>query len=205
MNKTQDTVARTLIVVGLVLQIAIITMIVYACTVIYSLTVVVSEIEQPVVHYYIPTLEVEEEKVKPETKKETKVLTEKEKIKNFIAEVSKLYNVDPYLIESMVYHESSYKPRLKTGSCYGLMQINPKWHKDRMKRLGVTNLYDPYENILVGVDYINELIMQNQDTRLALMMYNMNHKTALENYKSGNISYYARSVIKFADTLRKGE
>lgn len=43
------------------------------------------------------------------------------------------------------------------GDAVGLMQIHEKWHSDRMERLGATDLFDPYQNILVGVDFLAEL------------------------------------------------
>ena len=39
---------------------------------------------------------------------------------------------------------------------FGLMQIQPKWHEDRMRRLGVTDLLDPEQNVRVGADLLSE-------------------------------------------------
>ena len=36
------------------------------------------------------------------------------------------------------------------------MQIIPRWSYDRMARLGVTDIYDPASNILVGIDILAE-------------------------------------------------
>lgn len=105
----------------------------------------------------------------------------------------------------MVYHESRFNPNENTKPDLGLMQIIPKYHSERMKRLNVTNLYDPYSNLLVGVDYLAELRTQTGNIELALMMYNMNHKKAKELYKQGKLSTYANSVLDLSVKYQKGE
>ena len=42
-----------------------------------------------------------------------------------------------------------------------------------MERLGVSDLYDPYGNILVATDYLVELFEKHGDIGLSLMIYNM--------------------------------
>lgn len=39
----------------------------------------------------------------------------------------------------------------------GYMQVNVKWHEDRMDKLNVDNVENPYFNIMVAVDYLAEL------------------------------------------------
>lgn len=71
-------------------------------------------------------------------------------------------SLDAECVKAIIYHESRYDPNAynsKTG-VIGLMQINPKWHTKRALDLGVTDLYDPYGNILVGCDILNELTKQ---------------------------------------------
>jgi hypothetical protein len=116
---------------------------------------------------------------------EPKPLTEREIIEQDVKDVSVKYNIEPELIMSMIEQESSFDPNCKTGVCVGLMQINPKYHSDRAEQLGVTNLYDIHGNILVGVDYLAELISKHKDKTLALMCYNMDHKTAKRIYSRG--------------------
>ena len=45
-----------------------------------------------------------------------------------------------------------------SGRAFGYMQVQQRWHKDRMERLGVTDLMDPFSNFRVGCDYLAELI-----------------------------------------------
>lgn len=133
------------------------------------------------------------------------VLSEEDIINTYIEDVCEMYTVDPALIKSIVWHESRYKPNATNGQCIGLMQISKKWHAARAEKLGVTDLYDPYGNILVGVDYINFLSQQNEDPALVLMLYNMSHDTAKQIYANGNISNYAKSVLERAESIRRGE
>lgn len=41
------------------------------------------------------------------------------------------------------------------GNSFGLLQIQPRWHQERMDRLGVTDLTDPVQSAKVAVDYID--------------------------------------------------
>ena len=136
-------------------------------------------------------------------------LTDEEQFNLYVDEICKLYtSVDPYLVKSMIWHESRYNPNCKSSAgAIGLMQIIPKWHKDRMNYHGVTDLTDPYGNILVGIDYLNDLYRTNgsDKTALVLMLYNMSHTKAYELYESGKISSYAQSVMDRAEKLRSGE
>jgi hypothetical protein len=135
----------------------------------------------------------------------SKEFKEHEKINNYIREIAPKYNIEPELIMSMIVSESDYDPNATTGKCLGLMQVSTRWHGDRAKRLGVDDFYDPYSNILLGVDYLSELFAEYKDTRLVLMMYNMDHKRALDRFENGQISNYAKTIIERAENLKKGE
>lgn len=112
----------------------------------------------------------------------------------YIVEVCEEYNIKPELIASIIWHESRWNENATNGDCIGLMQINPKWQTERMKRLGVSSLLDGQANILVGVDYISELMHENDDLYLVLMKYNMHRTTAYKNFNNGNYSEYAINV-----------
>lgn len=112
-------------------------------------------------------------------------------------------NTDPYLIMAMVEAETNYNPNL-TGSLgeQGLMQIMPWFFSDRMEKLHVEDLYDPYSNLLVGIDYINELINSYGETSHALMAYNGGPNYAKEMINKNIVSDYASGIIKRAEELR---
>jgi soluble lytic murein transglycosylase-like protein len=134
-----------------------------------------------------------------------KPLSERDIINGYVFDISSKYNIDPKLVMSVIEQESKYNPNATNGNCLGLMQISTRWHSDRAAILGVTNFYDPYGNILLGVDYLSELFSKYKDMSLVLMLYSMDHKTALKMYANGEISSYAKTVLARADEYRKGE
>lgn len=143
--------------------------------------------------------------IQPEEQEE-EPMTERELIRSYIYNICTDYpNVDPAIIEAQVWEESRYISDVVGGggAWIGLLQIAPRWHRDRMARLGVNDLFDPYDNILVGVDYMSELIDTYGDISLALMLYN-GSSNAYSKWKGGQLSVYARSVIDNADILRNG-
>lgn len=84
------------------------------------------------------------------------------------------YNVDPAIVVAMIERESTFRESVvgDNGNSFGLMQIQPRWHKARMERLGCHNLLDPYQNVTVGVDLLAELINMGRGLDWALMAYN---------------------------------
>lgn len=130
-------------------------------------------------------------------------LTKEEKINNYIKGICRKYNVEPELVQSIVWHESGYKSDAKNGDCLGLMQISTRWNVDRAKRLGVVDLYDPYSNILVGVDLLSELFLKYKDKELVLMLYSMNHNSAFALHKQGKVTKYVTSVLSRCESLKK--
>lgn len=66
--------------------------------------------------------------------------------------------IDYALALAIMEVESGYKwdAYCSEGS-QGYMQVNVKWHEDRMNRLNVDNVENPYFNVMVAVDYLAEL------------------------------------------------
>lgn len=97
---------------------------------------------------------------------------------------------------AMIEQESSGRADIvNSAGDTGLLQVNPKWHKERMERLGVSDLTDPYSNILVAADYLAELFSENDgDIYLVLMKYNMRHETAEDMFYAGKFSDYSVMV-----------
>ncbi|MDQ4122209.1 MAG: lytic transglycosylase domain-containing protein [Acidobacteriota bacterium] len=91
-------------------------------------------------------------------------------IDNYIATSSARYNVDPLLIYAQMNQESSFKRRaVSYKGASGLMQLMPA----TAVRFGVTNIFDPQQNIDAGVKYMRWLLDTfGQDLRLALAGYN---------------------------------
>ena len=118
----------------------------------------------------------------------------------YCEEIGQMYNICPELLMAMIEQESSGDPKVANGAGdTGLLQVNAKWHRDRMEKLGVTDLTDAYSNILVATDYLAQLFEEEgDDLYLVLMKYNMKHDRAEELYNSGIYSEYATTISQRA-------
>ena len=116
------------------------------------------------------------------------------------------YGVCPELLEAIAWHESRcrYEVISVNGNYYGLMQIHPGSHRNRMKKLGVTTetLLDPYNNMRVAADYLSELIMTYGSVEVALMCYHGEGNGAISRfYTSGKVSSYVSGILKMTEDL----
>lgn len=91
-------------------------------------------------------------------------------IDGYIVDSSKRYGIDPLLIYSQMHQESSFKKRATSyKGASGLMQLMPA----TARRFGVTDIYDPQQNIDAGVKYMRWLLDKfGGDVVLALAGYN---------------------------------
>jgi soluble lytic murein transglycosylase-like protein len=90
-----------------------------------------------------------------------------------IAECEK-HGINPDIVIAQIKKESNFNPNNigDGGNSFGLMQIQPRWHSKRMERLGCTDLFDPIQNVKVGIDYLAEKYREYGDIGLALTAYN---------------------------------
>lgn len=112
------------------------------------------------------------------------------------------YFICPELLMAIIETESSGQPKAKNGTCTGLMQVSPRWHTNRMKRLGVKSLYDERGNVHVGTDYLAELIGEHGDVATALMVYH-GESDALSKAEQGIISDYAAKILERSAELER--
>jgi len=99
-----------------------------------------------------------------------KIAPTKNPFDDLIMDSATRHGVDPDLIRAQMNQESSFKPRATSyKGASGLMQLMPA----TAKRFGVTDIYDPKQNIEGGVKYMRWLLDKfNGDTDLALAGYN---------------------------------
>lgn len=127
---------------------------------------------------------------------------EKEAWIDYIEIICQERGICPELVEAIIERESGWDPEAVNGDCIGLMQVSEKWHQDRMERLGVTDLTDPYDNILVGVDYLAELFEQYEDVGAVLMKWNGDNRLS-EYLETGELYEYAEKVLERSAELER--
>lgn len=130
-------------------------------------------------------------------------------VQDHIFKVCEEYGVKPEIVVAIIDRESKFKASSvgDNGSSYGLMQIRPKYHTPRMNELNCTDLLNPKQNITVGVDYLAELLENNNgDIEKALISYNAGPTGAKERFFSKGIysNAYSQDVLEKAEKHRKG-
>ena len=100
---------------------------------------------------------------------------------------------------------------VESGASVGLMQVSEKWHEERMKKLRISNLQNPFNNVRVGVDYLKEIqesirgSVPDQDLTLwTIAIYNHGRSGAKAHYADGE----AMEIVERMNQLKaekKGE
>jgi len=86
-----------------------------------------------------------------------------------VAPIAARYNLDTELVLRVIEAESGGDPRaVSPKGAMGLMQLMP----DTARALGVSDPFDPVQNIEGGVRYLSHLMERFGDPRLALAAYN---------------------------------
>lgn len=114
--------------------------------------------------------------------------TTKRCLDDIFREASETYGISYDLLKAVAYAESGYNANA-TSYCgaMGIMQLMP----GTAQSLGVTDAYDPYQNIMGGAKLLSQLSnLYNGDTTLMLAAYNAG---------SGNVAKYG-GVPPFKET-----
>ncbi len=124
-------------------------------------------------------------------------------VREISEELGNQYHICPELIQAVCFKESSFQTDAENGGCTGLMQVSEKWHRERMERLGVTDLKDARGNMAVGVDYLAELFNEYEDAGAALMKYNGDSRLSNLVDGTGDLSDYADEVLALSAELER--
>jgi len=124
---------------------------------------------------------------------------------SFAASLGEKYDIEPSLILAVAKKESRLNPDAYGSGAVGLMQIIPSCHRERIERLQVQNLYDPYENMMIGADILSSLCKRHNDIGYVLMCYNMGEGGASAKFKSSGYSEYAKIVLKYKEEIERSE
>ena len=119
---------------------------------------------------------------------------------------AKRIGVDPHLVHAVILAESAYNPKaLSHKGAMGLMQLIPK----TAQRYGVTDPWNPSQNIKGGVTYLRDLLQRFDDIELTLAAYNAGEE-AVERYGRtippfDETQTYVARATSFLDKLKAGE
>lgn len=118
------------------------------------------------------------------------------------------YNIPIEIALAVIDQESTYKAdAVSSVGAKGLMQVRECWHKARMDKLNCTDLFDPYQNTRVGMDYLGELLTYyDGNYEMMLTAYNMGQTGAYTKLFSKGIyeSEYTREVLEKAENIKEG-
>lgn len=91
-------------------------------------------------------------------------------LEEIFSEAAQKYNVPKNLIKAIAKAESDFRPNATSGAgAQGIMQLMPATARE----LGVTDSYDPYQNIMGGTKYISQMLDKyDGNVSLALAAYN---------------------------------
>lgn len=109
-------------------------------------------------------------------------------LEEIFTQASETYGVPKDLIKAIAKAESDFNPNATSGAgAQGVMQLMPATARE----LGVTDSYDPYQNIMGGTKYIKQMLDKyDGNVTLALAAYNAG---------SGNVAKYG-GVPPFEET-----
>ena len=123
-------------------------------------------------------------------------------LQDYIYTCCEQYGLWPELVLAVIEVESSYNANAYNGGCYGLMQIHEVNHPRWMDELGVTDFYDPKDNIQAGCYMLSELLVEYGEVHAALMAYNCGERRAAELWDSGiYTTAYSRKVVEIMQRL----
>jgi soluble lytic murein transglycosylase-like protein len=98
--------------------------------------------------------------------------------------------LQPALVRAVIVVESGFNPHaVSKKGAIGLMQLRP----ETARRYGVTDIYDPEQNVRAGAHYLSDLIARfGSNLELALAAYNAGEEA---------VEHYGRRIPPFRETL----
>ena len=116
----------------------------------------------------------------------------KARYNRMVADTARQYGLEDALLHAVISVESHYDARaVSRAGAQGLMQLMPA----TARRYGVSNSFDPVQNLAGGAQYLRDLLLMfNSDKRLALAAYNAGENAVV---KYGNQIPPYRETVQY--------
>lgn len=110
------------------------------------------------------------------------VQAETPKQKDYIEETAESYGISPKLVKAIIEVESGCDANAigDNGDSLGLMQIQPRYHAQRLKE--GESLLDPKVNVRIGCEILSEIMTEYGTLDEVLTVYNAGHDTGSREY-----------------------
>lgn len=122
-------------------------------------------------------------------------------IQNLIVATANQYGVDPSLALEVAIQESGLNPNaVSSAGAQGVFQLMPA----TAAQFGVTNPFDPTQNVPAGIQYLAQLIGMFGDTSEALAAYNWgptNVQNAITQYGTGWLSQAPAETQNYVQSI----
>lgn len=127
----------------------------------------------------------------------------KEELAEVIYEEALRYNYDPKFILALISIESSFQNwSVSERGAKGLMQIMPYVAKEIARELGIEwrgdrTLFNPFHNVKMGIYYLNKLIGDFEDMKIAIVAYNYGPsyvRSLIDKKQKVPLHYYKRVI-----------
>ena len=123
-----------------------------------------------------------------------------DELQQMILDKCEEYNIDFAFTMAVIFKESSFRPNADSGSSVGLMQINRCNHEWLSEELGLTDFFDPEQNVEAGLFMLHQLFEKYDDPHQVLMAYNMGEAGARKFWNQGVFtSAYSEGVLQLAN------
>lgn len=120
-------------------------------------------------------------------------------MQDYIRVMSEKHDIPMSLVIAIIDVESSFREDVVSPTNdYGLMQINESNHYWLTEEYGITDFFDPYENIFAGLTILSQEYSGEQSLDKTLMAYNLGLTNAMELWNEGiyQTSYSTKVLSK---------